>query len=209
MHNNVICVLKSTYTHALKGNKSLAAKGTLFALSVRFRAYLWLTYFDIHVEESAPPPPPPMPAAVSTISLNDIAPLKSATKERKMSIRSTTTIGEEGLQDELTTVLTLFRENKKRHLDIKQTPSVYINQRSSPDEVTNWLEAKEFSDLSCRKLRNFAGHQILALGEDQLRKICGEKEGNRLHAHLLIQKNVCGVSISICINLSVCTIEKH
>jgi len=31
-------------------------------------------------------------------------------------------------------------------LQIVKTPEVYISQRSNPDEVQNWLEAKGFSE---------------------------------------------------------------
>jgi epidermal growth factor receptor kinase substrate 8 len=41
--------------------------------------------------------------------------------------------------------MTAFRE-RRRNLQIVKTPEVYINHRSNPDEVQNWLAAKGFSE---------------------------------------------------------------
>lgn len=49
------------------------------------------------------------------------------------------------MQEELKYVLTMFTE-KRRNLDITKTPDVYIDQRSTPSQVQNWLKAKGFSE---------------------------------------------------------------
>lgn len=86
--------------------------------------------------------------------------------------------------------------NKKRDdLEIKQTPEVFIDQQSTPDEVMRWLEAKEFEENIQKKLLKFSGHQILGLTRAQCKLICGTEEGKRLYSQLSVQKNVCGVSI--------------
>lgn len=85
--------------------------------------------------------------------------------------------------------------NKKRDdLDIKQTPEVFIDQQSTPDEVMRWLEAKEFDTTIQKKLKEFSGQQILGLTRAQCKLICGTEEGKRLYSQLSVQKNVCGVS---------------
>jgi len=38
----------------------------------------------------------------------------------------------------------MFRE-KRPIFEIMRTPEVFISQRSNPDEVQNWLEAKGFN----------------------------------------------------------------
>ncbi|XP_022915540.2 epidermal growth factor receptor kinase substrate 8-like isoform X1 [Onthophagus taurus] len=134
--------------------------------------------------ETPPPPPPPMPP-IDTAPTTPVSTLK-----RTASIKSTMTNGEK-MYDELNTVLSLFR-NKRTDLDIKQTPEVYINQKSNPSEVESWLAAKEFSPSVCTKLKNFSGHQILGLNKDNAEKIAGPLEGKRLYSQLTIQKNVCG-----------------
>lgn len=49
------------------------------------------------------------------------------------------------MHEELKTVLTMFRE-KRRKLDIHKTPEVYIHQQSSVEEVQEWLREKGFSE---------------------------------------------------------------
>jgi hypothetical protein len=51
------------------------------------------------------------------------------------------------MQDELKSVLDLFRE-KDKHLEIQKTPNVYITQSSTPHEVRNWLKRKQFGQRS-------------------------------------------------------------
>jgi len=48
-------------------------------------------------------------------------------------------------QEELKNVLAVYREKEKEKLNITKTPEVYINQKSTPTEVRNWLAAKKFS----------------------------------------------------------------
>lgn len=45
--------------------------------------------------------------------------------------------------DELKDVLDLFN-TRKRTLDIRKTPEVFITSRSDPEEIRNWLKSKEF-----------------------------------------------------------------
>lgn len=96
------------------------------------------------------------------------------------------------MQDELNIVLSMFRE-KKKNLDIRQTPEVFINQNSNPGEIQNWLKAKEFSQEICTKFHGSAGHHLFGLTRDQLEKVCGPQEGKRMYSQLNIQKSVCGV----------------
>ena len=48
------------------------------------------------------------------------------------------------VQDELRSVLEVFRD-KEKQLDIVKTPDIYISQESRPAEVRSWLKAKNFS----------------------------------------------------------------
>lgn len=138
---------------------------------------------------AAPPPPPPLPPQMEIIGLNDTP---KPTLKRSPSIRSTATLGGEKMQDELNIVLTMFRE-KKRNLDIRQTPEVFINQKSNPEEIQEWLEAKDFAPEICQKFKGLSGHQLLSFSRQQLEKVCGASEGKRLYSQLNIQKSVCGV----------------
>ncbi|KAF5274522.1 hypothetical protein FQA39_LY07134 [Lamprigera yunnana] len=140
------------------------------------------------LEASIPPPPPlPFPHTVEHIQLNDTPkPLK-----RSPSVRSTATIASDKMHDELNLVLSMYRENKK-NFDIKQTPEVYINQKSNPEEVQDWLKAKNFSSDICFKFKGSSGHHLLGLTREQVEKIGGLEEGKRLYSQINIQKSVSG-----------------
>ncbi|XP_018332274.1 epidermal growth factor receptor kinase substrate 8 isoform X2 [Agrilus planipennis] len=125
-----------------------------------------------------PPPPPPAPSQPSS---------PKSTLKRSPSIKST---GDK-MQDELNIVLTMFRE-KKRNYEINKTPEVFINQKSNPAEVQEWLKAKEFSPETCQKLKGMSGYKLLGFSKEHLERVCGAKEGKRLYSQINIQKSVCG-----------------
>ncbi|KAF5279816.1 hypothetical protein FQR65_LT15269 [Abscondita terminalis] len=133
----------------------------------------------------APPPPPPPPPLVEHIQLNDTP---KPSLKRSPSIKSVTS---EKMQDELTLVLSMYRE-KKKNFDIKQTPEVYITQKSNPHEVQEWLKAKDFPPEICSKFKGSSGHQVLGLSREQLEKIGGVEEGKRLYSQVNIQKSISG-----------------
>ncbi|KYB29689.1 Epidermal growth factor receptor kinase substrate 8-like Protein [Tribolium castaneum] len=87
----------------------------------------------------------------------------------------------------------MVRDRKhKTHIEIRQTPEVYINQKSNPEEVQNWLKIKDFDSQICAKFKGLAGHNLFDLHKSQLEKVCGAKEGARLYSQLNIQKSVSG-----------------
>lgn len=69
-------------------------------------------------------------------------------------------------------------------------------QTSNPDEVAEWLEVKGFSGTAQRQLR-VPGHQLFALSRAQLERVLGADEGKRLYSHVLVQRNVSGVSAPV------------
>ncbi|XP_017769701.1 PREDICTED: epidermal growth factor receptor kinase substrate 8-like isoform X2 [Nicrophorus vespilloides] len=124
-----------------------------------------------------PPPPPPQTPITPTPTLKRIP--KPVDKKP----------GEQTMQEELSMILPLLRERKRKDIDIKQTPEVYITQKSNPDEVQMWLQAKGFSDKIQKVFKGTAGHEILGMNRDHLEKI--SEEGKRLVSQLNIQKSVC------------------
>lgn len=99
------------------------------------------------------------------------------------------------MQDELNFVLAMVRDQKqKSHIEVRQTPEVYINQKSNPGEIQNWLKAKDFNSQICAKFKGLAGNNLFDFTRNQLEKICGQSEGKRLYSQLNIQKSVSGVS---------------
>ncbi|RZC38901.1 epidermal growth factor receptor kinase substrate 8 [Asbolus verrucosus] len=138
------------------------------------------------VNDGPPPPPPPPPPMIS----NPVTPV--TTLKRSPSIKSTTTQGDR-MQDELNLVLSMVREKRyKSHIEVRQTPEVYIDQKSTPEEVQNWLKAKDFEPKICAKFKGLAGHNLFDFQKNQLERICGPKEGARLDSQLKIQKSVSG-----------------
>lgn len=102
------------------------------------------------------------------------------------------------MQEELSSVLTLVRERtKERHLDIKQTPESYIDNKSSPEEVREWLGKKGFNNRIQDRFKGVAGHHLFDIQKDELERICGRDEGKRLFSQLSIQKSISGVSTFI------------
>ncbi|CAH2268507.1 jg17228, partial [Pararge aegeria aegeria] len=94
------------------------------------------------------------------------------------------------LHEELKMVLPQITQ---RRLDFKKTPDIFIHQKSNPDEVAQWLEAKGFSATAQKQLR-VSGHQLFALSRAQLERVLGADEGRRLYSQVLVQRNVSGVS---------------
>ena len=78
------------------------------------------------------------------------------------------------MAEELRHVLSFYSEEKQKHLDILQTPDIFIDQRStarlsfSSDwfmmwlcrEVGEWLKAKQFSGRVVGQLGGLSGRQV-------------------------------------------------
>lgn len=96
------------------------------------------------------------------------------------------------MQEELKNVLTLFRE-RRRNLDIVKTPEIFIQQTSSPAEVSTWLTAKGFNDKTVKQMKGLTGNELFALNRQTLEEYCGVEEGKRLASQITIQRNVSGV----------------
>ncbi|KAJ8707561.1 hypothetical protein PYW08_010813 [Mythimna loreyi] len=126
-----------------------------------------------------PPPPPAPPAAPAPAHITD-------TIKSNKSLMS----GSGDLHEELKMVLPAIQARKKM-LDIKKTPDIFIDQKSNPDEIVEWLEAKGFSAAAQRALR-MPGHQLFNLTRSQLEKALGSDEGKRLYSQILVQRNVSG-----------------
>ncbi|XP_047540507.1 epidermal growth factor receptor kinase substrate 8-like isoform X3 [Vanessa atalanta] len=131
-----------------------------------------------------PPPPPPPPPPEPPTPAPVIVPLKTDTMKSTKSVTSTSS----GLHEELKMVLPQIQQ---RRLDFKKTPDIFIHQKSNPDEVAAWLEAKGFSSTAQKQLR-VSGHQLFALSRTQLERVLGQDEGKRLYSQVLVQRNVSG-----------------
>ncbi|XP_032524752.1 epidermal growth factor receptor kinase substrate 8-like isoform X2 [Danaus plexippus] len=135
-------------------------------------------------EKSVPPPPPPPPPPPEPPAPAPVLPAKTDTMKSTKSAISTSS----GLHEELKMVLPQITQ---RRLDIKKTPDIFIHQKSNPEEVVQWLEAKGFSSTAQKQLR-VSGHQLFALSRSQLERVVGADEGKRLYSQILVQRNVSG-----------------
>ncbi|CAH0731740.1 unnamed protein product, partial [Brenthis ino] len=136
------------------------------------------------VEKPVPPPPPPPPPPPEPPKPAPIAiPAKSDTLKSTKSMMSTSS-----LHEELKAVLPQIQQ---RRLDFKKTPDIFIHQKSNPDEVVAWLEAKGFSANAQKQMR-LSGHQLFALSRSQFERVLGSDEGKRLYSQVLVQRNVSG-----------------
>ncbi|KAG5896696.1 hypothetical protein JTB14_002541 [Gonioctena quinquepunctata] len=149
------------------------------------------------MDTSPPPPPPPLPPVSHSPTMQTKTPptCRSPSPEKdyqsRKSVVSTRSNGE-SMQEELTSVLTLLRErSKQKYLDIKQTPETFINQKSNPAEVREWLAMKGFNENIQDKFRGVDGNYLFDMNKLELERICG-KEGKRLYSQLNIQKSISG-----------------
>lgn len=94
------------------------------------------------------------------------------------------------LHMELKDVLTMFK--RKPNLEIMRTPMVFINSKSNPSEVQQWLTQKAFSESVCRQLMGMNGEELFSLTKLQLLQYCGADEGKRLYSQLILQQTVSG-----------------
>lgn len=128
---------------------------------------------------------------------------KKKNKARKSIVsQQSTGGGQDEMQEELKSVLTLFRD-KRRILDIVKTPEIYIQQSSSAAEVEQWLVAKGFTGPVVKRLHGFNGNELFALKRHTMEDYFGSEEGRRLASQITIQRNISGVSECTALHISV------
>ncbi|XP_068624817.1 epidermal growth factor receptor kinase substrate 8-like protein 1 isoform X3 [Battus philenor] len=142
----------------------------------------WVRRERLGKKELAPPPPPPPPPPPAPPT-----PPPLAKTDTIKSTKSTMSTGSE-LHEELKAVLPQLQQ---RRLDFKKTPDIFIHQKSNPEEVAAWLEAKGFSTTAQRQLR-MPGHQLFTLSRAHFERLLGPDEGKRLYSQVLVQRNVSG-----------------
>lgn len=92
---------------------------------------------------------------------------------------------------------TLYQRERRKDLEILTTPNIYINQYSKPKEVEEWLRAKGFPDAIVKKLSKLNGEELFALSPHVIEGYFGQKESRRLISQIVLQKNICEVSMLI------------
>uniref|UniRef100_A0A8R1I747 SAM_3 domain-containing protein n=1 Tax=Caenorhabditis japonica TaxID=281687 RepID=A0A8R1I747_CAEJA len=69
---------------------------------------------------------------------------------------------------------------------------VTINEKSSPEDVTRWLQEKGFSPRVIDLLDGQDGANLFSLSKLHLQQACGRDEGAYLYSQLLVQKKRSG-----------------
>lgn len=102
------------------------------------------------------------------------------------------------VNDELKAIFQLMNEQKRKDMDIKTTPEVFITAGSKDQEVQEWLKAKNFPEEICKGLKGKNGREMFKIAQ-QPNELFNSSEGKRLQSQLKLQMSVCGVSILSCI----------
>merc|ERR1719483_723388 len=132
---------------------------------------------------SLPPPPPPQPIISETPTT-----LRKASK-RKPRERSNSVETSYSMAEELRHVLSFYSEEKQKHLDILQTPDIFLDQRSTAREVKEWLKAKQFSSRVLEQMDGMSGRQVLGMKKEALEGAFGKEEGGRLDSQIILSRN--------------------
>ncbi|XP_046459343.1 epidermal growth factor receptor kinase substrate 8-like isoform X1 [Daphnia pulex] len=136
---------------------------------------------------SIPPPPPPLPPKEVEIIKKPIK-KEEAIKPKPMT-RSLSS--QDMMVEELKNLLDIYQPEKNK-LDIRKTPEMYITLKSTPDEVRDWLKAKEFDIVIQKRLNGMSGEELFKLKKADLEKYCGKEEGHRLDSQLTLQRRASG-----------------
>ncbi|XP_023805254.1 epidermal growth factor receptor kinase substrate 8-like protein 1 isoform X1 [Oryzias latipes] len=93
------------------------------------------------------------------------------------------------VNDELLQRLTNGKANLNKPLVIPRSSetSVPLDYHSPPEEVTEWLRGKGFSEPTVKCLGVLTGAQLFSLTKDELREVIPE-EGTRVYSQLTVQK---------------------
>ncbi|XP_012939830.1 epidermal growth factor receptor kinase substrate 8 [Aplysia californica] len=138
-------------------------------------------------ETSEIPPPPPIPAESErplyaqegSKYVVDLKPVGAKGKTSK-----------DHLQEELHNKLTSRHHRPPRHL-VADAP-MRLDIKSSPHEVSEWLQMKGFSEATQEAFWGYTGREMFHLHLTQLQRMLGHDEAIRLDGLLTLQKNTSG-----------------
>uniref|UniRef100_A0A3B4B100 SH3 domain-containing protein n=1 Tax=Periophthalmus magnuspinnatus TaxID=409849 RepID=A0A3B4B100_9GOBI len=90
------------------------------------------------------------------------------------------------VQTELLWAITTSKTQPLKKIHVPQKPQVPLAPNSSPEQVIDWLNSKEFSKtVEC--LGILTGAQLFSLNKEELKAVCG-KEGNRVYSQVTAEK---------------------
>ncbi|XP_022243518.1 epidermal growth factor receptor kinase substrate 8-like [Limulus polyphemus] len=133
-----------------------------------------------------PPTPPPLPPTPITQPLKPLI-----VKNRNVSVPKD---AHNRLKKELTDQVTLGHNAHRKwgKVNLNHWDGLYITAESSPAEVQEWMESKDFSPEIRNLFRDMTGKMMYKFTRSRLEEVLGNEEGGRLHSHLTVQKNISG-----------------
>ncbi|XP_015237896.1 epidermal growth factor receptor kinase substrate 8-like protein 1 isoform X3 [Cyprinodon tularosa] len=140
------------------------------------------------LNKSITPVPPSPPALLSTPSHSPQRPRTSPTGSQHVPVADETD-KVMLVNDELLQRLTNGKTNLNKPLVIHRAAetSVPLDYHSPPEEVTEWLRRKGFSEPTVQCLSVLTGAQLFSLNKEELRAVLPD-EGVRVYSQLAVQK---------------------
>ncbi|KAF6022159.1 hypothetical protein EB796_019532 [Bugula neritina] len=149
----------------------------------------------------APPPPPPLPPP--TISEVNNGNWKLAKKPPSLASKASKRSDEfnSELRQRLSRINLLDsnipnQNGGARRLSSSLTAQVFIDEHSSAEEVTDWLQKKGFQERTQRVLAGYTGKELFQLSNKAFTGEFGQQEGSRLVSQIKLMKTNSGYTQS-------------
>ncbi|XP_023146446.1 epidermal growth factor receptor kinase substrate 8-like protein 2 isoform X2 [Amphiprion ocellaris] len=95
------------------------------------------------------------------------------------------------VNNELLKVITASKSQPPTRNFRRERPSgiqVPLTSNSTPEDVTTWLNSKNFTKPTVECLGILTGAQLFSLNKEELKAVCGE-EGGRVYSQVIVQKD--------------------
>uniref|UniRef100_A0A1I7TD43 SH3 domain-containing protein n=1 Tax=Caenorhabditis tropicalis TaxID=1561998 RepID=A0A1I7TD43_9PELO len=144
-----------------------------------------------------PPPPPNAPSMAELLRLQQKArpqveePIYQPQPQPRAGLEIQRRHQNPQLVDEITNTIGKAEREILRP-PIQRATRVAINEKSSPEDVTRWLQEKGFSPRVIDLLDGQDGANLFSLSKLHLQQACGRDEGGYLYSQLLVQKKRSG-----------------
>ncbi|EFO94709.1 hypothetical protein CRE_12296 [Caenorhabditis remanei] len=169
---------------------------------------------EIRQEPVAPPPlpvvVPPPPPPIQGPTMAEMMRLQQMQQQKQRKQQQEEVVYQPPPQPQLRAGIEIQRRNQNPQLvdemnntlgktggeilrpSVPRATRVAINEKSSPEDVTRWLQEKGFSPRVIDLLDGQDGANLFSLSKLHLQQACGRDEGGYLYSQLLVQKKRSG-----------------
>ncbi|CAD5126064.1 DgyrCDS14232 [Dimorphilus gyrociliatus] len=150
----------------------------------------------------APPPPPESwkyerpngsRSSIPENDSNEVQQQKKKTSNYERDVKySKQASQQDTLNLELKNRLTMGKTERDQFRSKQRVSVTIISDKSSADEVREWLRNKRFDNEVIEALQGRSGRELFDLSKRQIEQICGYDEADRLETQLNVQKGKCG-----------------